>query len=501
MPVVTLEDILNCPTLPSLPAVAVKVIELTSDDDVSLDELAQTIQNDQGLASKVLRTVNSSFYGLRQRCATIERALVMLGLGPVKSLALGFSLVQTVDGSATDGFDLISYWRRGLYCAVAAKSFADAAKLDCGDEAFLGALLQDVGMIAMNTALGTDYAKLTQETEKDHRELVARELRDFELQHPDVGAMLCKKWKLPDELLIPVKFHERPTAAPPSCVELVRLVGLGGYAYEALTVDEPQAAMRQLYKRAQQWFRMDESRVDEVMRGVAEDVKEASKLFGLDTGEPVDADQVLLQAQRQMIEVSRANAAQAPSLMGLDEVAGAITTTDPLTGLLAKDAFTSALVASFEACEQSGDPIAVIAIAVEGVEAIVKRFEEECALEIALGVGTLMRKHFEPMGGVVARLSRNVFAAVVRSVDHKEAQAACKRFKSDFDRHPEVWVPTEASSDVHLSVSIGTADTLPSDSLITRAEMLLAAATHAVKEARAAGGGCIRTYAPKRKAA
>ncbi|MBL8964129.1 MAG: HDOD domain-containing protein, partial [Phycisphaerae bacterium] len=57
-----LEEVLACPSLPSLPAVAVRVIELTADRNVSLKELADTIQNDQGLSSKVLRTVNSSYY-------------------------------------------------------------------------------------------------------------------------------------------------------------------------------------------------------------------------------------------------------------------------------------------------------------------------------------------------------------------------------------------------------------------------------------------------------
>ena len=67
-----------------------------------MDELAKEIQYDQGIAAKILRTVNSSFFGLRRRCSSIDHALVMLGLGPVKSLVLGFSLVQTVSGEDGD---------------------------------------------------------------------------------------------------------------------------------------------------------------------------------------------------------------------------------------------------------------------------------------------------------------------------------------------------------------------------------------------------------------
>ena len=131
-----LEEILGCPALPTLPVVAVEVIDLTEDPDVSMSDLAATIQNDQALTAKILRTVNSSFYGLRQQCATIDKALILLGLSPVKSLALGFSLVSGLAGSEGDGFDYIAYWRRGIYSAVGAKAVAHAARVKKEDEAF-----------------------------------------------------------------------------------------------------------------------------------------------------------------------------------------------------------------------------------------------------------------------------------------------------------------------------------------------------------------------------
>src|SRR3982751_5373593 len=121
-----LERILRCPNLPTLPTVAVRVLELTQNVNVSMDDLTATIQNDQGLAAKVLKTVNSSFYGLRRPCASISQAVVLLGLSAVKALALGFSLVSAV-GEADDEFDHVAYWRRGLYTAVAARAIAKQA--------------------------------------------------------------------------------------------------------------------------------------------------------------------------------------------------------------------------------------------------------------------------------------------------------------------------------------------------------------------------------------
>ena len=84
-----IEEILSCDTLPSLPATAVRVIELSQDPDCTVNELAETIRFDQGLSAKILKTVNSSFFGLRTKCASIDKALVVLGLRELRNLALG----------------------------------------------------------------------------------------------------------------------------------------------------------------------------------------------------------------------------------------------------------------------------------------------------------------------------------------------------------------------------------------------------------------------------
>ena len=170
-----IEKVLSCPRLPSLPAVAMRVIELAQKPDVSVNEIAQTITNDQALATKVLRTVNSPFYALRKPCSSINQAIVMLGLSAVKTLALGFSLVSAVQ-EKTAGFDYQVYWQRCLVSGVAAKCIAGEAKCGSDEEAFLGGLLQDVGMVALYQALDTEYLAIVAGTANDHRALAKAEM-------------------------------------------------------------------------------------------------------------------------------------------------------------------------------------------------------------------------------------------------------------------------------------------------------------------------------------
>ncbi len=171
----------------------------------------------------------------------------MLGLSPVKSLALGFSLADSIhDPNDSGGFDYVAYWRRGLFTGVAGKIVAERAGFEFGDEVFLGGLLQDVGMIAMYKALGPTYVDVLQAAGSDHRDLVRHELQMLDLQHPAIGAMLVERWKLPEELSLPVKYHERPSAAPGTFQDHIRFVGLGNYVHDVLTLEDPKAPLQAL---------------------------------------------------------------------------------------------------------------------------------------------------------------------------------------------------------------------------------------------------------------
>src|SRR3954449_6325114 len=109
------QKIRACPNLPSLPAIAVQVLELAQKADVDIAEIARIISKDPALSGKILRTVNSSFYGRSQHVSTVSHALVILGLQSVKTLVLGFSLVTNLTKSKAKAFKYLTYWRHSIY--------------------------------------------------------------------------------------------------------------------------------------------------------------------------------------------------------------------------------------------------------------------------------------------------------------------------------------------------------------------------------------------------
>src|SRR5438477_12916018 len=135
----------QCPSLPSLPSIAMQVLDLAQKADVDIAEIARIISKDPALSGKILRTVNSSFYGRSQHVSTISHALVILGLQSVKTLVLGFSLVTALKGGAVRGFKHLTYWRRSIYAATAARTLASKVRVVQQEESFLAALLMDIG--------------------------------------------------------------------------------------------------------------------------------------------------------------------------------------------------------------------------------------------------------------------------------------------------------------------------------------------------------------------
>src|SRR5271155_330611 len=223
-----LRKIQQCPNLPSLPTIAVKILDLASKPNIDIAEIAKIISKDPALSTKILRAVNSSFYGCSQHVGTISHALVILGLQSVKTLVLGFSLFTSLAKSKGPGFDHLKYWRRSIYAATAARTLATKMNLVQQEEAFLAALLQDIGMLVLNQVVGTQYSEICSKSET-HAELVKAETEALGMTHAEVGAMLAEQWKLPPILTTTVgASHDMSKVTDPALKKIAMLVQLAG---------------------------------------------------------------------------------------------------------------------------------------------------------------------------------------------------------------------------------------------------------------------------------
>ena len=300
MPQTSLERVLCAPNLPTLPVVAMRVLDLTARPNVSLREIAGVIENDPAIAAKVIRTVNSSFYGLTNRCGSIQQALAFLGLQTVKALVLGFSLARSIDGGGDDevSFDFLSYWRRSLYSAAAAREIALLHRRCDPDEAFMASLVQDLGMVALWRAYGDRYLQAIDLTKGDHRRLCAIEQRSFEIDHALVGSEMVSRWRFPDQIVTAVRSHHRSFEADPQAAALARTVELAGTAAAVLTQRTGETELARFRRDGQEWFELRSAPLTLLLQKIADRADELSRAFGLDTGAQPDVEQILEKASQ-----------------------------------------------------------------------------------------------------------------------------------------------------------------------------------------------------------
>ena len=142
----------------TLPAVAMQVVELTSQPTIDAQALKNCVENDPALTTKILRVVNSSLFGLSRQVTDLNQALALLGTRPLKLLVLGFSLPkELLLGLPAEV--LGRYWRKTVIKAVAARELAESLWRYPSDEAFITGLLQDLGMLALIQDLGDPYLR------------------------------------------------------------------------------------------------------------------------------------------------------------------------------------------------------------------------------------------------------------------------------------------------------------------------------------------------------
>ena len=112
----------SCRTLPTMPGVALRIVDLCRSEDVSLGEVAEVLKQDPALAARILRYANGSAVGVRGSVTSVQRASVLLGALTVQTLALSFSLTTSMQATRIGGFDHRRYWRRSLFCAASAQA-------------------------------------------------------------------------------------------------------------------------------------------------------------------------------------------------------------------------------------------------------------------------------------------------------------------------------------------------------------------------------------------
>ena len=196
--------------MPSLPTSVSKILEICNDPATSPADLNKVISLDPVLMGKVMKLINSAYYGLSQEVTSLVRAVIMLGINTVKNLALSTAVLGSL-GKAGDfqALNMDGFWRHSICVGVMAKLLAQKRGQDRKilEEYFIAGLLHDIGKIPLNNALSEDYVMTMSNSDREHSPLYQSEKETFDIDHTNVGVMIAKSWKLDDEIMDAIAYH------------------------------------------------------------------------------------------------------------------------------------------------------------------------------------------------------------------------------------------------------------------------------------------------------
>ncbi|MBX3354078.1 MAG: HDOD domain-containing protein [Phycisphaeraceae bacterium] len=296
-----LEGVLAGPRLPSLPAVAIHVLRLSEQPNTTLDEIAAAVEFDQALVVKILRTVNSSYYGLQRECGSVAQAMSYLGLRAVRSLVLGFSLAKSLDGGAEGEIDFPwrNYWKRAVRSAAAARLIAVNLQGVDPDEAQVTGLLTEIGMVALYRAYGDRYLQVIDAARNSHRLLALAEQRAFEVDHAEVGRLMALRWNLPADMADAIGGHEQfPDSSRSALCRVAMLAGLAERAIGDVNPTARAEAEVAFLKQASVQLGLPMPRAEKLLESISQRAFELAAILELDIGPAHDPEALLTRARK-----------------------------------------------------------------------------------------------------------------------------------------------------------------------------------------------------------
>jgi putative nucleotidyltransferase with HDIG domain len=210
----------NISHIATLPEITLRIIELVEDQSSTAQDLHKVIQNDPALCSRILKVVNSAFYGLPRQIGSINRAIVLLGLNAVKNIAIAASLTKLFrGGDLCPRFSARDLWTHSMATAASSKLICDQLKLGLPDEAFLAGLIHDIGIMVEMQASREKLLQVFDKMKFDAAGVPQTDMREIERQviaadHCAFGMALCENWKFPKSFAHVAGGHHDPMSLP-----------------------------------------------------------------------------------------------------------------------------------------------------------------------------------------------------------------------------------------------------------------------------------------------
>jgi diguanylate cyclase (GGDEF)-like protein len=447
-------------SFPSPPGVATHIIELARDPDIEMGKVAKALSMDSALATKILRIANSPLYAQRRKSENLRQALVVLGLNATLTLALSFSLVKSLRTGKVNGINYPLYWRRALIAATAARALADAMHQSMAEEIFLAALLQDVGILALDKAV-PDLYRGTDSVQRDHAALAVHEKKRLQVDHAEIGGWLMRNWNLPERLHRAIEHSHRidlsTTAEPAQIFE--RCVALSGPVADLFLLDPQDRRFAETALCVERSLGMDKMAFGQVLGTVGAMLPETEAIFDTNLLTEQHPELILEQAREALMLRSLHALREINTLRAVAEISNSRaleleeeTRRDAMTGVYNRAYLDQFLAREFEHSTRHKWPLSVAFADLDNFKSINDRFGHQAGDRILQATARILRGNTRETD-LIARYGGEEFVVVLPATDAETARSICERIVTAFQNTGHVI----GSDHTKVTISIGCA--------------------------------------------
>ncbi len=433
----------GCTNLPSPPAVASRIIELSSSHSSTLGDVADAVSIDPALSAKLLRMANSPMYARQRKVENLRQAITLFGIEGTLNIALSFSLKRSSDTKEKNGLDYNMYWRRSLASALICQQFGQHLGEASKDSLFLLGLLQDIGVLALDKASPELYKSLQTE-QTSHDALRQREIEVLGQDHSVVGAWLLGEWNIPDAILRPIAESHKALNSE-TCAEvddIARCVAASCIMADIFVADDIEGTIFESINKVENIISLERDEYNEIIESVSENFAEMAKLFDIELGNKQLLDSISEQAKEILILRNLSKIRETESLHEKTEQLKSQAKElrienrhDPLTQLYNRRHFDECIKQEYENSKKYEWPLALIFIDLDHFKKVNDTYGHSAGDQVLIHSAKLLADCMRDTD-IVSRYGGEEFVILLPGIDKQGTEIACQRIIQSFRDNP-----------------------------------------------------------------
>jgi two-component system cell cycle response regulator len=504
-----LEQVLESDALPTLSPIASRLISMTAREDTTIGEIADLISRDISISAKILRVVNSAFYGFPQQVSTIHQAASILGTNALRSLVLSFSfLVPTRQQKS--GFDYTRFWEKSLFEGVSARSLFGFVDRKAAEEGFVAGLLQNLGILILARAYPALYRRVERSLEDEGADRCELEREIIGADHAYIGYEVLRRWGFPKRLSEPLLYHHSPESiegTDPFLKKLCEVVFLSGLLSRVFETKDPENTVKFFKKQAVDLLGMQEDQMETFLDTVHEEVERAANSFDLKIEEQKSIAEVLQIANAELsvlnLSYEQMNRALVEKTVKLELLTAELEKKNKLLERLANvDGLTEAynhryfqdfLDREINRSKRRSHCLSLVLVDIDHFKAFNDRFGHQGGDEVLRQFCNVCRSKLREYD-LFARYGGEEFAIILPETTVDAAEVVAEKIRSEVAEHDFEYDFVSH----HVTASFGVAGTSLGDSSFDK-NKLISAADQALFQAKKKGRNQVVVYSGKKR--